>query len=278
MFKEWDLTRDRLGDEGDAFNFDYNELITPWSNPSSYVDDTTDISIQLYDESGDDIKIAVFNTYYSSLALPPSKPQHLYVSGHNNYHPIIQWLANIEPDLDKYKIYRGANTQGYEPIAYSLIATIDAFDKSGPVTSYMDTSITIDTSGDLAVYYKITAVDTSSYESVRSNYDWVPFDLDKSNVGNGGKEIFPLAYSLSANYPNPFNPVTTIDYSIKFNGLVSLKVYDILGNEVATLVNENKSAGFYSVNFNASDLSSGIYIYTIKSGNFTDSKKLILLK
>jgi hypothetical protein len=85
-------------------------------------------------------------------------------------------------------------------------------------------------------------------------------------------------YSLWQNYPNPFNPNTAIDYSIKSKGLVTLKVYDMLGTEVAELVNENKEAGNYSVDFNASGLPSGIYFYTLTSGNFTASKKLILLK
>ncbi|MCL4279869.1 MAG: T9SS type A sorting domain-containing protein, partial [Ignavibacteriaceae bacterium] len=86
------------------------------------------------------------------------------------------------------------------------------------------------------------------------------------------------AYSLSQNYPNPFNPTTTISYSIKSPGLVSLKVYDILGTEVASLVNENQEAGNYSVEFNAYNLTSGIYFYTLTSGNFVETKKLILLK
>ncbi len=88
----------------------------------------------------------------------------------------------------------------------------------------------------------------------------------------------PEAYSLSQNYPNPFNPTTIIQYSIQKQGLVTLKVYNMLGEEVATLVNQNQSAGNYSVNFNASRLASGVYMYRIDAGNFTATKKLILLK
>ncbi len=88
----------------------------------------------------------------------------------------------------------------------------------------------------------------------------------------------PSEYLLYQNYPNPFNPTTAIDYSIKSSGLVSLKVYDMLGTEVTSLVNENKEAGSYSVEFNAEDLPSGIYFYTLTSGNFIATKKLILLK
>jgi hypothetical protein len=85
-------------------------------------------------------------------------------------------------------------------------------------------------------------------------------------------------YSLEQNYPNPFNPVTTIKYTIPKCGLVQLKIYDILGREVAQLVNEEKSSGTYEVKFNAASLSSGIYFYRIVSGNFSQTKKLMLLK
>ena len=80
-------------------------------------------------------------------------------------------------------------------------------------------------------------------------------------------------YSLDQNYPNPFNPSTIIKYQIPNSGLVTLKIYDILGNEVATLVNENKDQGFYSVTFNASKLASGVYIYQIRSNDFISSKR-----
>ncbi len=88
----------------------------------------------------------------------------------------------------------------------------------------------------------------------------------------------PSYFELEQNYPNPFNPTTKIKYQLAANGIVSLKVYDILGREVATLVNETKSAGNYEANFNAANLSSGIYLYRIQAGNFTESKKMILLK
>jgi len=80
------------------------------------------------------------------------------------------------------------------------------------------------------------------------------------------------------NYPNPFNPITQIKYLLVQNGLVTLKVYDVLGREVATLVNEEKPAGTYDVEFNASNLSSGIYFYSITTGNFHQTKKMILLR
>jgi len=102
-----------------------------------------------------------------------------------------------------------------------------------------------------------------------------------NNISFKGTEI-PETYALEQNFPNPFNPSTTIRYQIPKDGLVTLKIYDILGAEVATLVNEEKAAGKYEVNFNAASVSqriaSGVYIYTIKSNEFTASKKLLLLK
>jgi hypothetical protein len=97
-----------------------------------------------------------------------------------------------------------------------------------------------------------------------------------SSVLNDG--LVPKTNKLFQNYPNPFNPTTTINYSIKSAGDVSLKVYDILGTEVASLVNEVKEAGNYSVSFDAANLPSGIYFYTLTTGNYLDTKKLILLK
>ncbi len=85
-------------------------------------------------------------------------------------------------------------------------------------------------------------------------------------------------FQLSQNYPNPFNPATKIGFRIAEFGFVSLKVYDVLGREVATLVNEEKKPGTYEVNFNASNFSSGIYFYRIKTGSFIQTKKILLLK
>lgn len=88
----------------------------------------------------------------------------------------------------------------------------------------------------------------------------------------------PTEYSLCSNYPNPFNPTTTIKFDLPNDGFVQLKVFDILGNEVATIVNENRVAGSYEVTFNASTFASGVYIYKIQAGTFINSKKMILLK
>ena len=85
-------------------------------------------------------------------------------------------------------------------------------------------------------------------------------------------------FELKQNYPNPFNPSTTITFSIPTSEFVTLKVYDVLGREVATLVNENLSAGSYSYNFDASNLTSGVYFYKLQAGKYSETKKMILSK
>ncbi|MCJ7553749.1 MAG: T9SS type A sorting domain-containing protein, partial [Ignavibacteriaceae bacterium] len=88
----------------------------------------------------------------------------------------------------------------------------------------------------------------------------------------------PLTFSLEQNYPNPFNPTTTIEYQIPEMSFVTLKIYDVLGSEVATLVNEEKSVGTYELNWNAANLPSGVYFYRIQAGSFIETKKMVLLK
>jgi hypothetical protein len=102
----------------------------------------------------------------------------------------------------------------------------------------------------------------------------------KETDNNTTKEInsLPINYSLSQNYPNPFNPVTKISYSIAKQGLVTLKIYDIIGREIKTLVNEVKQAGYYTVDFNGSSLASGVYFYRIQSGDFISVKRMVLVK
>jgi hypothetical protein len=88
----------------------------------------------------------------------------------------------------------------------------------------------------------------------------------------------PTTFELAQNYPNPFNPATTINYQLPTNALVTLKVYDVIGREVATLVNARQEAGRYTVNFNASTLASGVYFYRLQAGSFVETKKMMLVK
>jgi hypothetical protein len=204
----------------------------------------------------------------------PLAPTGLTITKSANNHPLLSWLPNNEPDKSFYKIYRW---DSYNGVWQYLNQTSN--------TSYEDGSLTycppkIICPDERNFSFRVTAVDLTSHESAPSNEVVVSLvggpPPPKIVADPGSNEL--IEYSLSQNYPNPFNPNTTIDYSTKSSGLATLIVYDMLGTEVASLVNENKEAGNYSVEFNASELPSGIYFYTLTSGNFIDSKKLILLK
>jgi hypothetical protein len=99
-----------------------------------------------------------------------------------------------------------------------------------------------------------------------------------TGVEDQTERVLPIHYVLEQNYPNPFNPTTRITFCIPINKLVTLKIYDLLGREIAVLVNELKQAGVYSVEWNAVGFPSGIYFYRLQAGSFTETKKLVLLK
>jgi hypothetical protein len=212
--------------------------------------------------------------YYDDIPLPP---QNLTVTKSANNHPLLSWI-NPNPDVSLYKIYRrnacigdwetdpinSTNNLYYEDLTQSYCTAIPP-----QQCTYL-----------CNFEYRVTAVDPGPKESGYSNTvsAWlVGGPPQKAGIDEPVVETV-FEYSLGQNYPNPFNPTTTINYSIKSAGDVSLKVYDMLGTEVASLVNEMKEAGNYSVNFNAANLSSGLYVYILSTNNFMDTKKLILLK
>lgn len=144
-------------------------------------------------------------------------------------------------------------------------------------TDYIDTT-------DISGYYKISNIPSGKYNILigHDNYKLLVYNdfLIDNTVSVEEKEDLsnPTEFNLEQNYPNPFNPSTKINYQIPESGFVSLKVYNILGNEVMNLVNENKAVGRYTVTFNASSLSSGVYIYAIKVNDFQSVKKMLLMK
>ena len=101
--------------------------------------------------------------------------------------------------------------------------------------------------------------------------------LDPIGIRNIGNYV-PDVYSLSQNYPNPFNPVTQIKFDIAKQGLTKLKIFDVLGREITTLVNDVKTPGSYIVDFDASKLASGVYFYRFESGTFMKVKRMVLIK
>ncbi len=103
------------------------------------------------------------------------------------------------------------------------------------------------------------------------------FSIGVSSIDNS-ENTLPVEYSLEQNYPNPFNPSTTISYSIPASQNVALKIFDMNGKEVRTLVDKHQSAGSYTVEFNGADLSSGMYFYRLQTSSFTITKKMSLVK
>src|SRR5690606_1200453 len=125
-----------------------------------------------------------------------------------------------------------------------------------------------------------TFVDNITAEG-KSYYRLKQIDLDGTFSYSNEVEVeitAPKTYSLEQNFPNPFNPETEITFSLAKSDNVTLKIYNILGSEVATLVNGFMEAGKHSVRLKASNLTSGVYLYTIKSANFTATRKMILMK
>jgi hypothetical protein len=196
--------------------------------------------------------------------------------GREGDHPKIIWskhptVANI---LD-FRVYRDKGTSGWLPI------------KTLPnnVYEYIDSAVTIiegdTTANEVAAEYFVIAryfqgLQIKSDSSNTITYQRVEgASWEKSGTGMT-KTLY--TYSLAQNYPNPFNPSTTIEYSLERDGNVEIEILDILGRRVTTLVNENQQRGIHSVTFNASNLSSGIYFYKIKSGKFVETKKMLFLK
>ncbi len=108
--------------------------------------------------------------------------------------------------------------------------------------------------------------------------NWWQYEESVTAVNETEGKSKPSVFSLSQNYPNPFNPTTVIGYQLSVNSDVTLRVYDVLGRAVETLVHERQSAGEHSVRFNAANLPSGVYFYQLQSGTYSNTKKLLLLK
>lgn len=177
-----------------------------------------------------------------------------------------------------YKIYKSSSRTGR--YNFSEEATIS--DNNLPTQSWIDWSYHIFPGSDESImYYRVTAL-KSNNESYSSNEVNVNYggatggEMDKAIDNSAERNSFD--YYLDECYPNPFNPSTNINFSVREKGFTSLKVYNIMGEEVAILINKAMEPGAYSVKFSPDAASSGIYIYTLISGSFTKSKKMIFVK
>lgn len=197
---------------------------------------------------------------YSIDNLAPIVPAGVIASGYDDMIELA-WDESVEKDFQYYAIYRSLDSE-FTPdtmITSTYTTTNNYFNDNEVIEGY-------------TYYYHISAVDYSGNysefsEKVYALITDVQLDID-----------IPTVYELGQNYPNPFNPSTVVNYSIPESGLVTLKVFNILGQEIVELVNEVKQVGVYEVSFNASSLTTGMYIYRIQSGDFTSTKKMILIK
>lgn len=182
--------------------------------------------------------------------------------------PVISW-SSVQY-ATHYKIYRANSLMGR--YFYEHVGTTSN-------TSWTDNSVLVrpPQTASSTNYYRVASVDSYSEESITSAEVSCGTNYAQKDVAQNNR-IEAFEYSLTNNFPNPFNPSTTIYYSIKEQVQVNIKVFDILGREVTQLVNEIKEPGKYSVKFNAAGIASGLYIYTIKAGSFFDSKKMLLNK
>jgi len=169
---------------------------------------------------------------------------------------VLNWNTATETNNSGFEVQRSSDR-----INFSNIAFVPGF---GTTTEPRNYSYTDNSVSNGTYYYRLKQVDF--------NGAFAYSDIVDVNVAA------PIDFTLAQNYPNPFNPSTIISYSVPQNSFVTLKVYDVLGNEVTTLVNETKSAGKYDVRFDASELSNGVYFYTVNADNFTSTKKMLLMK
>jgi len=179
----------------------------------------------------------------------------------------LAWSPNIEPDLSHYKMYRD-NLPG-------TMVYLDSISSSD--TIYTDAQVVL---GD-TYYYKVTAVDLSGNESDPSNEVFATGGV-LTVVNDDGKNTIKN-FDLKQNYPNPFNPTTTIEYNIPQRSSVSIRIYNIAGQEVRRLVSEFKEPGTYKVEWDGKDndgrtVSSGVYFYQMMAGGYTGVKRSVFRK
>ncbi|MBE0572000.1 MAG: T9SS type A sorting domain-containing protein [Ignavibacteriaceae bacterium] len=168
---------------------------------------------------------------------------------------ILDWVTATELNNWGFEIQRSLDN--------NIFVTIGFVEGKGNSTTNQYYNYTDESIGG-NVYYRLKQMDyIGSY-----NYSEV--------IEVNGVTISTM--QLEQNYPNPFNPATTIKYQLGNDGFVSLKVFNSLGEEVAELVNQFQKAGSYDLTFNAKNLTSGVYVYNLSSGNFTETKKMILMK
>ncbi len=215
--------------------------------------------------------------YANANGHPPVSPRDFQIETHTDiypYRPKLKWTANVDPDIAGYKVERKINNG-------SWIVPVNGNNISPNTTEFIDMEVLIwNNSNNQTAYYRMKAFDTENLYSDNTQTESINFYTifkNSSLIGNEN-ESSSIDYHLFSNYPNPFNPSTSIKYQIKDEGFVSLIIYDILGKKIVTLVNEYKNAGYYKVDFSANEFPSGVYIYKLSVNGFISVKKMLLSK
>jgi sugar lactone lactonase YvrE len=197
----------------------------------------------------------------------PQTPQNLSAL-RGNAQVSLKWNKNTEGDFVRYRIYMGTATNPTTKVDSTTGSQLD--------TAKVITGLTNETT----YFFRITAV---NYYGMESKFS-AEVSAKPSTTGVEDREgAVPNVFSLSQNYPNPFNPATTISFGLPITSAVSLKVYDVLGREITSLISGDLSAGYHQVRWNAAGVSSGVYIYRLTANgtdqqNFTQVRKLTLQK
>lgn len=206
--------------------------------------------------------------FFSKVNTTPSTPGGFYISGNVGQNPTLHWNL-FGTDIANYKIYYKVNN-GNE----NLLVTV-----SGSTNSFTDPGVVITgNKRDDEFCYRISAVDYASQESPKTNWACVFSNIINKDPITNENYKEEISFKLEEAYPNPFNPSTSINYSIPEKSFITLQVYDLLGIKKAELVSEQKEPGSYVVEFNASKYPSGVYIYILQSGEYVSSKKMLLIK
>ncbi len=198
----------------------------------------------------------VFERPLISEVVPVELASFTAAAGENGV--ILNWTTSTETNNDRFEVEKSDDQSNFHTIGY-----IKGAGTSTETHSYTYTDI-ISSNPDAVLYYRLRQVDYSG-KFTYSNIVSLNVDL-------------PQKFQLSQNYPNPFNPATLISFSIKKSGKTSLRIYDALGKLVDEVFNENKEPGSYKINYNASNLSSGVYVYVLQNNDKSLSRKMILLK
>ncbi len=275
---------------GSYADIKYRQYSSSWGNATTIVEDELYETYRFLSSSavGDDIYVVIMRVYsaqppvsgqyfevdYIQYDALPETPANFTKSGSVGQNPTLSWSANIEPDLDYYQLYKQENGGNW--------FTWTTVDKG--TTSRTDNGVTIAVGKFVEqVCYKITAVDVGGNESPASIPRCTGVDGISKGVSNNSNSLSPEGFSVLLPYPNPFNPSTSIQYTLPKPSSVSIAVSNMKGNIVANYRQENQSPGFYEYAWNGVDddgiaQPSGIYIFTFSTPDYRAIHKAVLVR